>query len=247
MGEAYPNLKSRYDMIADIVIKIVKNKVVIELNEEVIEVHRSSFLYDFSKRTLDILGGFVGCLLTLFAFVIIKIVYLKDGDKDPLIFKQDRIGKGGKLIKIYKFRSMVPNAEDVLEKLMAQDENIKNEYLTNKKLENDPRITKFGHKIRKYSIDEFPQFFNVLIGNMTLVGPRPYLPREIEDMGDAYQYIIECKPAITGPWQIGGRSDVSFDDRLAMDIEYVKTRTLAKDIEILFKTVSSVLGARGAK
>jgi len=207
----------------------------------------SHFFSDFLKRCLDIVGGFVGCLLSVIAAVVIKVIYLKDGDRESIIFTQKRIGKRGKEIKIYKFRSMIPDAEAVLERLMMENEAIRQEYLTNKKLENDPRITKAGQFIRKKSIDEFPQFFNVLIGNMSLVGPRPYLPREIEDMGEAYDYVIQCKPGITGPWQIGGRSDVSFEDRLKMDIEYAKHNDFISDVKILYKTVFSVVLGVGAK
>src|SRR5699024_635072 len=131
------------------------------------------------------------------------ITYVKNHDYDSILFVQERIGLNGKTFKMYKIRSMVPNADQILFDLMESDENIRKEYEKNKKLENDPRITKIGHKIRKSSLDEFPQFFNVLLGNMTLVGPRPYLPREKKDMGDSYNVIIQCKPAITGPWQVG--------------------------------------------
>ena len=124
--------------------------------------------------------------------------------------RQTRIGHHGKEITIYKFRSMIPNAEEKLEELMRDDPKIREEYLKNKKLENDPRITKVGHFLRKSSLDEFPQFFNVLLGDMALVGPRPYLPREKQDMGYYYSNIIEVKPGITGMWQANGRSNLSF-------------------------------------
>ncbi len=133
------------------------------------------FYYFFCKRILDILGGLVGCVCVVIFGVIIKIAYILDGDYDPIIFIQSRIGKDGKTYKMYKFRSMVPNAEDVLSKLMMENEDIRIEYTTNKKLVNDPRVTRIGHFIRKTSIDEFPQFINVLKGDMSLVGPRPYL------------------------------------------------------------------------
>ena len=172
---------------------------------------------------------------------------IKREDKGPAFFSQNRIGKKGKSIKIYKFRSMVMNAETVLEDLMAKDENIRNEYLTNKKLENDPRITKIGKFIRKTSIDELPQLINVLKGEMSLVGPRPYLFREKEDMGDAYKYIITCRPGITGYWQVSGRSDVTFEERVDLENYYSKHVNLWMDVKILFKTVGVVLGKKGAK
>ena len=142
---------------------------------------------------------------------------------------------------------MVPNAEQLLEELMEKDPKIKEEYLTNKKLENDPRITKVGKFIRKCSIDEFPQLINVLIGNMTLVGPRPYLPREKEDMGKYYDYVITCKPGITGLWQVSGRSDISFKNRLKLDKKYTTERNFKMDAKIFFQTFSTVIGKKGAK
>ncbi|MCD7894946.1 MAG: sugar transferase [Erysipelotrichaceae bacterium] len=204
------------------------------------------FYYVFLKRFIDILGGLVGCCFVVVFVIVIKIAYMLDGDFDSVFFVQSRIGKDGKIYKMYKFRSMVPNAEDVLSKLMMDDEDIRNEYLTNKKLENDPRITRIGHFIRKTSIDEFPQFINVLKGEMSLVGPRPYLIREIEDMGFAYNEIIKVKPGITGPWQTGGRSDIPFNERVKIEARYPREASLIGDIKILFKTVSSVLLSKGA-
>lgn len=211
------------------------------------ELGKSSIVSRFLKRCLDIIGGIVGCVLALVALVFIKIAYLRDGDHESVIFTQERIGKDGKFIKIYKFRSMIPDAEEVLERLMYENEDIRQEYLTNKKLQNDPRVTHVGDMIRRTSLDEFPQFFNVLKGEMSLVGPRPYLPREIEDMGDAYNYIIKCKPGVTGPWQIGGRSDVTFETRLQMDIDYYNNHGFLSDIKILIETVTSVFLKKGAR
>ena len=171
---------------------------------------------------MDILAGLVGCLLLIPLTIYVKYKSVKSGDHDSIFFSQDRIGKDGSTIRYPKYRSMVPNAEQVLEELMAQDENIKKEYLTNKKLVNDPRITKIGDKLRKTSLDEFPQFINVLKGDMSLVGPRPYLFREIDDMGIYYESVIACKPGITGMWQANGRSDVCFDERLKLDDYYYK-------------------------
>lgn len=141
---------------------------------------------------------------------------------------------------------MIPNAEQVLEELMEKDPEIKKEYLTNKKLQNDPRITEAGHFLRKSSLDEFPQFINVLKGEMSLVGPRPYLFREKEDMGIYYDSVIHCKPGITGMWQANGRSDVGFEDRCKLDDYYYKNWTLSLDMIIIYKTVKSVVYGKGA-
>ena len=142
---------------------------------------------------------------------------------------------------------MVPNAEEVLEKLMEENPEIRQEYLENKKLEKDPRITSVGKFIRKLAIDEGPQLLNVLKGDMSLVGPRPYLPREKKDMKKYYDYVITCKPGITGLWQVSGRSDVSFNERLKLDKKYSKERSLLYDFKILCKTFIVVFKRKGAK
>lgn len=204
-------------------------------------------IYFGLKRFTDIFVGIIGLIPLFICTVFVKIAYMFTGDFHKIIFRQERIGKNGKTIKIFKFRSMVPNAEKVLEELMASNPEIKKEYLKNKKLENDPRITKLGKIIRKLSVDELPQLLNVLVGDMSLVGPRPYLFREKKDMGKYYDYIIACKPGITGLWQVSGRSDVSFKQRLKLDKRYANERGLKFDIKILFKTFSVVLGKKGAK
>ena len=141
---------------------------------------------------------------------------------------------------------MVPHAEEVLEKMMAEDPAIREEYLTNKKLVNDPRITKVGHMLRKTSLDEWPQFVNVLKGEMSFIGPRPYLPREKEDMGKYYDSIIQCKPGVTGMWQANGRSDVSFDYRCKLDDYYYRNWSIWLDFTIMYKTVKAVVYGKGS-
>lgn len=200
----------------------------------------------FLKRLLDIVAGCCGCLLLLPLTLFVRHENHKAGDYDPIFFTQERIGLDGKPIKIYKYRSMVPNAERVLEELMASDPKIKQEYLTNKKLVNDPRVTKVGHFLRKSSLDEFPQFINVLKGEMSFVGPRPYLYREKDEMGVYYQSVIKCKPGITGMWQANGRSDVGFKERLKLDDYYYRNWSLKLDVIIIYKTVKSVIYGKGA-
>lgn len=200
-----------------------------------------------AKRIMDILGSLVGILALIPLSIYVYYKNRKEGDKDPIFFTQQRIGKDGKPFKIYKFRTMVPNAEQVLEDLMEKDPAIKKEYLTNKKLENDPRITKAGKMLREKSLDEFPQFINVLRGEMSIVGPRPYLLREKEDMGYAYKSIINCKPGVTGMWQTHGRSDVSFEERLELDDYYYRNWNFWLDITLLIKTVKLVIHGSGAK
>lgn len=200
-----------------------------------------------AKRIMDILGSLVGILALIPLSIYVYYKNRKEGDKDPIFFTQQRIGKDGKPFKIYKFRTMVPNAEQVLEDLMEKDPAIKKEYLTNKKLENDPRITKAGKMLREKSLDEFPQFINVLRGEMSIVGPRPYLLREKEDMGYAYKSIINCKPGVTGMWQTHGRSDVSFEERLELDDYYYRNWNFWLDVTLLVKTVRIVIHGSGAK
>lgn len=200
-----------------------------------------------AKRIMDILGSLVGILALIPLSIYVYYKNRKEGDKDPIFFTQQRIGKDGKPFKIYKFRTMVPNAEQVLEDLMDKDPAIKKEYLTNKKLENDPRITKAGKMLREKSLDEFPQFINVLRGEMSIVGPRPYLLREKEDMGYAYKSIINCKPGVTGMWQTHGRSDVSFEERLELDDYYYRNWNFWLDVTLLIKTVKLVIHGSGAK
>lgn len=218
--------------------------VVIDTKEKVhLGIRNKAYL--LTKRIFDILvSGF--CLIILLPIFLLIIILIKVDSKGKAIFKQRRIGKDEKDIYIYKFRSMVENAEDVLEQLMKDNEEIRNEYQTNKKLKNDPRITKVGNILRKTSLDELPQLLNILKGDMTLVGPRPYLHREIEDML-YYNNIIKMTPGLTGLWQVSGRSDISFKNRCKLDNEYYKTRSLKTDIMIIFKTVKVVVLRKGAK
>ena len=210
-----------------------------------VTIHKS--LYFLTKRVFDIFVGLIGVLFLIPLTAIIKIAYMITGDYEPIFFKQARIGKNGKTIYIYKYRSMVPNADEVLFKLLKSNDELAKEYKKYKKLENDPRITKIGKFIRRTSIDEFPQFYNVLIGDMSIVGPRPYLHRELKDMGKHYNTIIACKPGITGYWQVNGRSETDFKTRLKMDEIYYNNRGLIFDIKLFIKTFETVLGKNGAK
>lgn len=198
------------------------------------------------RRIVDIIGGIVGIIVLVPLTIAIYIANLICKDNGPLFFSQERIGKDGKTFKMYKFRSMVMGADEILFEYLKENEEAREEYSKYKKLKNDPRITKIGRFIRKTSIDEFPQFINVLKGEMSLVGPRPYLPREKEDIGEYYTYITELKPGVTGYWQIAGRSDVTFQDRLEMDMNYIKDRNLKLDCILLLKTLIKVFKRGGA-
>lgn len=198
------------------------------------------------KRFVDILGGICGLILLIPLTIGIYIANLIAGDKGPIFYTQERYGKNGKIFKMYKYRSMVVGADEKLKKLLEEDEEARKEYTEFKKLKNDPRITKVGEFIRKTSLDEFPQFINVLKGEMSLVGPRPYLPREKEDINGYFNYIMSVKPGITGFWQTNGRSNTTFVDRLDMDMKYYYRHSLKLDMKILKQTVSDVIKKEGA-
>lgn len=202
--------------------------------------------YSFLKRTVDVTASAAALLVLSPIFLVTTLAIRKDSD-GPAMFTQQRIGKDGKLFDIYKFRTMVPDADKKLFELLERDEEAREEYRINKKLKNDPRITKLGEFLRRTSIDELPQLINVLKGDMSLVGPRPYLPREMDDMGNYYDTIIESKPGITGLWQVSGRSNTTFEERLEFDMEYNENKGFLYDMGLLTKTVGVVLNKDGAK
>lgn len=199
-----------------------------------------------SKRGIDIVGGIAGTLLLIPLTAILFIANYVSNDNGPLFYTQKRIGKNGKVFKMYKFRSMCVGADEKLKNYLEENEEARKEYKKYKKLKHDPRVTKIGEFIRKTSLDEFPQFINILKGDMSLVGPRPYLEREKEEMTYYYKYIVSCRPGLTGYWQIAGRSNVTFEDRLHMDMDYYRKHTLKTDMKILKKTVEKCLKKEGA-
>ena len=175
--------------------------------------------------------------------IAITYVLIKLDSNGPAFYNAERIGKDGKTFKCYKFRSMYVNADKILLEFLDKHPEAQEEWREFQKLRgDDPRVTKVGKIIRKYSIDELPQIFNVLAGTMSLVGPRPYLPREKEKMGSFLPIICMTMPGMTGLWQVSGRSNVTFSGRLKMDAWYVRNWSLWQDIVILFKTVKVVLG-----
>lgn len=206
-----------------------------------------NYFYLFIKRLFDIIMSCIGLIVLIPITIIIKIAYMCNGDFASVFFVQNRIGQYGKEFKFYKYRSMVPNADEILFEMLKNNKEVAEEYAKNKKLKDDPRITKAGNFIRKTSIDELPQLINVLKGDMSLVGNRPYLPREKKDMGKYFNDIVKTKPGITGYWQVSGRNDVSFKKRLELEKYYSNNATLMLDVKILFKTVGVVLGMKGAE
>lgn len=219
-------------------------ETVIETETNIVSRHK---VYLGIKRIFDIFISFIGCLFLLPIGLIIKLCNMLSGDFAPVIYSCNRIGLNGKEFKFYKFRSMVPNADEVLFKLLEENKELALEYKINKKLENDPRVTKIGKLIRKTSIDELPQLINILKGDMSLIGNRPYLPREKEDMGLYYNNIVKTKPGLTGYWQVNGRSETSFGERLTLEQYYSRHASLKLDIKIFFKTFKVVLLHKGSK
>ena len=209
------------------------------------KIERSS--YFFIKRLFDIMCSLIGILLLIPVTLVTKICYLITGDRKSIFYKQKRIGKNGKEFDFYKLRSMIPNADEVLAKMLEEDTEQTKEYKLNKKLENDPRVTKVGKVLRKTSLDELPQFINVLKGDMSVIGNRPYLPREKEDMGEYFDDITKTKPGLTGLWQVSGRNDTTFERRLGLEREYSNNYGIKIDVKIFFKTFVVVLKHRGAK
>ena len=198
-------------------------------------------LYEVVKRLIDIVCSFLGVLMLSPLFIIIAII-IKSTSKGPVFFSQKRIGKKGKEFDMYKFRSMVVNAEELKEKLAAQNEMSGPMF----KMKDDPRVTKVGKFIRKTSLDELPQLWNVLKGDMSLVGPRPSLPKEVAQFEDWMHKRLDVKPGLTCYWQVSGRNNIDFEDWMKLDVKYVKERNLWIDIKLIFKTVGVLFGDKNA-
>ena len=197
------------------------------------------------KRIFDIVATVCGGIFILpFMLIIAIIIYLDSGG--PIIYKQKRVGRDGKEFNFYKFRSMVKNADTILEEYLNTHEDEKKEWQKNFKLKNDPRVTKIGKIIRKTSIDELPQLWNVLIGDMSLVGPRPLLPNEVERYSNYIEDYKLVLPGLTGVWQVSGRSDTTFEERVIMDSWYIHNWSIWIDIVYLLKTVLVVVKSKGA-
>lgn len=208
---------------------------------EVIENERTNILYEVIKRIIDIVASFTGLIL-LSPLILIVSMLIKLESKGEVIFKQKRVGLNGKEFYMYKFRSMVINAEELKEQLESQNEMSGPMF----KIKDDPRITKVGKFIRKTSIDELPQLINVIKGDMSLVGPRPSLPKEVEKFEQWMMERLEVKPGLTCIWQISGRNNIDFEDWMKLDIKYVRERSFKLDMKLILKTVLVLLGDKNA-
>ncbi|EGT3602725.1 sugar transferase [Clostridium perfringens] len=190
----------------------------------------------------DFISSLIGLIIFLPILIIIAVA-IKLDSKGPIVFGHIRIGKNGQEIKVYKFRSMVQNAQEVFNNFTPEQ---KAEFNKNFKLENDPRITRVGSFLRKTSLDELPQLWNIIKGDMSVVGPRPIVKKEIIKYGDSFGKVFSVKPGLTGYWQANGRSDTTYDERVDMDIYYVDNRSLGLDFKILIQTFVSVIKKEGA-
>ena len=210
--------------------------------KKVVTTTRSEGGYLFLKRIIDFTASLIGIILLSPVFLIISIM-IKFDSKGPIVFGHIRKGLHGKDIRVYKFRTMYENSKEIFDNFTEEQ---KKEFYINFKLDNDPRITKLGHFLRKTSLDELPQLFNILKGDMSIVGPRPIVEGEIERYGKYSKKLFSVMPGLTGYWQANGRSDTTYEERVAMDMYYIDNRSTVLDIKIIFKTFISVIKKEGA-
>lgn len=204
--------------------------------------YKKSKLYEITKRLMDILLSLIAIIFLMPIFIIVAIAIKIEDPKGKIIFTQERNGVYPTTFKMYKFRSMVHNAEELLEELNNQNE------LTGPvfKMKEDPRITKVGKFIRKTSIDELPQLFNILKGDMSLVGPRPPIPREVEKYTEYQLQRLSVKPGLTCIWQVSGRNSIDFDQWIELDLQYIRERSILLDTKLIFKTFFVLFGDKNA-
>lgn len=205
-------------------------------------IKRDKRVYEVSKRLFDISFSLIACIILSPLFVIVALLIKLDGSNGPVFFHQTRVGINGNFFKMYKFRSMYPDAEERLEDIKHLNEISGHMF----KIKNDPRVTKIGKFIREYSIDELPQLVNVLKGDMSLIGPRPPLINEYEEYTNYDKQRLSIRPGITGLWQVSGRNSLSFKEMVSLDLQYIRDVSLRKDISIFFKTIVVVLKKENA-
>lgn len=205
-----------------------------------------NYLSTVSKIILDYTLACIG-IISLSPLLVYIVYRIKKEDNGPVLYKHTRIGLHGKPFTCYKFRSMVSNAQEILQKHLAEDVAARKEWDLFFKLKDDPRVTTFGKQLRQYSLDELPQLFNVLKGEMSLVGPRPVVQEELDKYyGENAKLYCMVKPGITGLWQVSGRNDLEYDERVALDFMYIMHRSIISDIVILWRTIGVVLKKKGA-
>lgn len=203
-------------------------------------------VYKLIKRVSDVILSVLGILFLIPIAIVIKIIYILSGDFKSIFYSHERIGKNGKPFKLYKFRTMVTNSQEILEE-MLKDEKYRKEWQENHKFENDPRITKAGNILRKTSLDELPQLINIIKGEMSIIGPRPMLQEEVDEYGKNKSKLLSMRPGLTGWWACNGRSCTSAKKRKELELYYVDNCSILLDIKIIFKTVLAVIKRDGAK
>ncbi|WP_373841742.1 sugar transferase [Limosilactobacillus sp.] len=200
------------------------------------------YAYRTIKRLFDIIAALIAIVILSPVFLIVAICIKVDDPTGPVFYSQIRVGKDGRHFRMFKFRSMVTNADELLEKLRAKNE-VNGAMF---KMKNDPRITRVGRVIRKYSLDELPQLVNVIGGSMSIVGPRPPLVSEVAEYTDYDKQRLMVKPGATGMWQVGGRNDVDFAEMVELDLTYIQERSIWLDLKIMFETVKIMIKPNGA-
>ena len=238
--------EEQFAINSDIAVDTGKIIEIAEKNEKV-KVENKKIVYSFIKRTIDIVGALIGSILlvpvTIGIYIARKILKEDDG---PLFYEHLRYGKNGKQFRLYKFRSMCMHADEKLKEYLDSDQEAKKEFEENQKLKYDPRITKLGKFLRKTSLDELPQMLNILKGEMSFIGPRPVVDGEIEKYGKNKDKFLSVKPGLTGYWQVNGRSNTTYEERMELELYYVDHRSLWLDIKIFFKTFITVFKKEGA-
>lgn len=216
-----------------------------EIDMEKVEARRT-FFYRGTKRLFDIICALIGVICMIPIIVIIKIAYVCSGDFKSIFYTHTRVGKFGKHFQLYKFRTMVWNSQEILEELL-KDPKYKKEWKENQKFENDPRITKVGKILRKTSLDELPQMLNILKNDMSLIGPRPLIPGELDEHNGNHKIYEKVKPGVTSWWACHGRSATTYEERLALEYYYVQNRSFLLDLKCILLTIKAVISKTGAK
>lgn len=232
-------------------VNVKENEIatsVIEVKEQVkLKVKDKKIFENFCKRVIDIIIGMCGVIILIpMTIIIYTLMKIFKEDKAPIFYEQLRLGKNGKHFKIYKFRTMVIGADKILETYLKENEEARIEFEQNQKLKNDPRVTKLGSFLRKTSLDEIPQAINLLKGDMTLIGPRPIVDREVPLFAEKMDIVHSVKPGITGYWAANGRSNTTYEERVNMEAFYAENYSFKLDMQIFVQTIKSVLKKEGA-
>ena len=209
-------------------------------------------MYLAIKRLFDIICGAIGCTLLIPLTIFVKLGNVLTGDFAPVFYHTTRVGKDGEEFNFYKFRSMIrtkngENAEKLVEQMLEEHPELREQWEKHRKIDNDPRVTKMGKLIRKTSIDEFPQFINILRGDMSMIGPRPLMVGELDEHYGSHETYESVKPGLIGWWAANGRSEIAYNERLQLEYFYVNNQSLALDIKTIFKTAAGMLRGKGAK